>query len=303
MNVIQTNQLTKQFKDYTALDHIDFTVKEGEICAIIGKNGAGKSTLFKLLSNRFLSTEGTVQLFGKSSHEKQSVLPKISFLIEDPGFFDDFTARQNLEYFRLQEGIPDKKRIDEVLRIVELDFTGSKIYRHFSIGMKQRMGIALALLSNPDCMVLDEPTNGLDAEGITEIRHLLQRLNQEFEVTLVISSHILSELQLLATRFVFIDTGRVVADISREELADQTARKLILVISDPAKVAQLLERHFPDIEYQVLPDRSFEIVNHLNDRDQINSLLVQNGIRVSGMHMEEGKLEDYFFDLIGGDKQ
>lgn len=300
MNIIQTENLTKKFNNFTSLNKVNLTIEEGEICAIVGKNGAGKSTLFKLIANRFFPTEGSVQLFETSIANRQQVLPKISFMIENLGFFEDFTAKQNLDYYRMQEGVTDKKRVAEVLKIVGLASTGKKKFSEFSLGMKQRLGIALALLPNPDCIVLDEPTNGLDAQGITEIRQLLQRLNQEYGVTLVISSHILSELQLLATRFVFINEGQIIADLSQAELQNKASKKLRLQVNEPAKTAQLLERNFPSIHYHVLPDKTFQIFDYLTERDQMNYLLVQNEVLVSELHLEEGTLENYFLELIGG---
>lgn len=300
MNVIQTENLTKKFKDFTSINKVNLTIEEGEICAIVGKNGAGKSTLFKLIANRFFPTEGSIQLFETSIANRHQVLPKISFMIENTGFFEDFTAKQNLDYYRLQEGVADRKRVTEVLKIVGLEHTGKKKICEFSLGMKQRLGIALALLPNPDCIILDEPTNGLDAQGIKEMRQLFQRLNQEYGVTLVISSHILPELQLLATRFVFINNGQIIADLSQAELQNKASKKVRLQVNEPAKTAQLLERNFPDIHYQVLPDKTFEIFNYLNVRDQINQVLIQNEVLVLEMSLEEGSLENYFLELIGG---
>ena len=300
MNIIQTENLTKKFNQFTSIKNVNLTIEEGEICAIIGKNGAGKSTLFKLIATRFFPTEGTIQLFETSTKNRQQVLPKISFMIENLDFFDEFTAKQNLDYYRLQEGVIDKERVTEVLKIVGLETTGKKKFREFSMGMKQRLGIALTLLPNPDCIILDEPTNGLDAQGITEIRQLLQQLNQEYGVTLVISSHILSELQLLATRFIFINDGQIIADISQKELQKKASKRLRLCVNDSAKTAQLLERNFPNIHYHVLPDKTFELVDYLNERDQINRLLVQNEVLVLEMRLEEGSLENYFLELLGG---
>src|SRR5699024_3525811 len=190
-------------------------LRKGEICALIGKNGAGKSTFFKMLSGQLIPDSGDIHLFGKTSKEAISAKKRMGFMIESTAFFPDFTARQNLEYFRIQRGVPDKKRIYEVLQIVGLENQPKKRFGKYSVGMKQRLGIALCLLSSPDCLVLDEPINGLDAEGIMEIRKLLLQLNEEKQITIFISSHILTELQLLAKRFVFIKNGVIVEDVSK----------------------------------------------------------------------------------------
>src|SRR5690606_38764869 len=193
---IQTYRLTKKFKDVEVIKPLNFSLRKGEICALIGKNGAGKSTMLKLLASQILPTTGEIQLFGKSGKDLDYARKRMGFMIETPTFFPDFTAIQNLEYFRIQRGIADKKRIYTVLEIVGLANEKRKKFQDYSMGMKQRLGIALCLLSSPDCLILDEPINGLDVEGIMEIRKLLMKLNEENQITILISSHILTELKL-----------------------------------------------------------------------------------------------------------
>ena len=233
--IIQTYQLTKRFKEQEVIKSLDFLVKKGEICALIGKNGAGKSTLFKILSGQIMPTSGEIQLFGKSGKEIEDAKKRMGFMIETPTFFPDFTTVQNLEYFRIQRGVVDKKRIYEVLEIVGLENEKKKRFRDYSMGMRQQLGIALCLLSNPDCLVLDEPINSLDVEGIMEIRKLLKKLNQEKQVTIFISSHILTELKLLATRFVFIKNGVIVDDLSKETLEEKSRKQILLTVDDSVK--------------------------------------------------------------------
>ncbi len=183
-SIIQTYQLSKIFKDVNVIKPLDFTLKKGEICALIGQNGSGKSTLFKMIAGQIYPTTGNIMLFGKTGSVIPEARSRMGFLVEAPAFFPDFTATQNLEYYRIQRGVVDKHRVDEVLNIVNLTKEKKKRFKDYSVGMKQRLGIALCLLSSPDCLVLDEPINGLDAEGIREIRHLLIKLNEEKQITI-----------------------------------------------------------------------------------------------------------------------
>ena len=300
--IIQTYQLTKTFKQAEIIKPLDFSLRKGEICALIGQNGAGKSTFFKMLAGQLMPTAGDIQLFGKSGKEIAQAKRRFGFMIETPAFFPDFSATQNLEYFRIQRGIVEKKRIYEVLEIVGLANEKKKKFKDYSMGMKQRLGIALCLLSSPDCLVLDEPINGLDAEGIIEIRKLLLKLNQEKQITIFVSSHILTELQLLATRFVFIKNGVIVDDLSKESLEDKSRKQIQLTVDDTAKTAQLLEQAYADIQFKVLPNQVITIQNHVEYSGEINRLLIDNGVSVMEFRIEVLNLEEYFLELVGGNK-
>ncbi|KAB2331404.1 ATP-binding cassette domain-containing protein [Bacillus mesophilum] len=300
--VIQTYQLMKKFKNETVLKPLDFTLKKGEICALIGKNGAGKSTFFKILAGQQMPSSGEIHLFGKSGRELEKAKRRIAFMVETPAFFPDFTAVQNLEYFRIQRGIVDKRRVYEVLEIVGLKQEKKKRFRDYSMGMKQRLGIALCLLGNPDCLVLDEPINGLDVEGIMEIRQLLKKLNQENQITILISSHILTELNLLANRFVFIKNGVIVEDLSKVLLEEKSKKQILITVDDSAKAVQLLERANADIQLKVLPDHEIAIQNHVENSGKLNRLLVENGVMVKQFSIKTLDLEEYFLGLVGGDQ-
>lgn len=300
-NIIQTYQLTKSFKDATIIKPLDLSLQKGEICALIGQNGSGKSTLFKMLAGQLHPTAGDIHLFGKTGSDVAYARSRMGFLVETPVFFPDFTASQNLEYFRIQRGVVEKKRVDEVLEIVSLTKEKRKRFKDYSMGMKQRLGIALCLMSSPDCLVLDEPINGLDAEGIREIRNLLVKLNQEKQMTIFISSHILTELQLLATRFMFIKNGVIVEDISKDSLQEKSRKQLQLTVDDPAKTARLLEQKYADIRFKVLPNQLITIHNHVECSGDINRLLLDNGVSVSEFRIETRNLEEYYLELVGGD--
>lgn len=301
--IIQTHQLTKTFKEEEVIKPLDFSLRKGEICALIGKNGAGKSTFFKMLAGQLMPTSGDIHLFGKSGKEMAQAKRRIGFMIETPVFFPDFTATQNLEYFRIQRGVVEKKRIYEVLQIVGLTNQKKKRFKEYSMGMKQRLGIALCLLGNPDCLVLDEPINGLDAEGIMEIRKLLLKLNQEKQITILVSSHILTELQLLAKRFMFIENGVIVDDLSKESLDNKSRKQIQLKVDDPAKTARLLEQTYADIEYKTLPDHIITIQNHIEEGGEINRLLIDNGVLVKEFRIETLNLEEYFLGLVAGNEK
>ncbi|WP_339285650.1 ABC transporter ATP-binding protein [Oceanobacillus sp. FSL K6-3682] len=298
--VIQTYTLTKKFKQDEVIKPLDFSVEKGEICALIGKNGAGKSTIFKMLSGQLTPTTGEIYLFGKSGKDMIQAKRRMGFMIETPVFFPDFTAIQNLEYFRIQRGVAEKKRINEVLEIVGLANQKKKKFGEYSMGMKQRLGIALSLLSSPDCLVLDEPINGLDAEGIMEIRRLLIQLNQEKQITILISSHILTELQLVATRFVFIKNGVIVEDVSKQLLNEKSRKQIHLKVDDTGKTAQLLERAYEDIQYKSVPDQIITIQNHIEKAGEINRLLIKNDVLVMEFRVEALNLEEYFLGLVEG---
>src|SRR5699024_8896604 len=258
--MIQTYQLTKTFKEDEVIKTLDFSLRKGEICALIGKNGAGKSTFFKMLAGQLFPTSGDIHLFGKSGEGMIQARKRMGFMIETPEFFPDFTATQNLEYFRIQRGVVEKKRIYEVLQIVGLTDQKRKRFKDYSMGMKQRLGIALCLLGSPDCLVLDEPINGLDAEGIREVRTLLLKLNQE--------------RQLLAKRFASIKNGDNVDHVSKESLDDKSRKQIQLKVDDPAKTARLLEQTYEDIDYKVLPDHMVIIQNYIEASGEINRHLI-----------------------------
>lgn len=296
--IIETKQLSKQFKKEQVITSLDFVLNEGEICALIGKNGAGKSTLFKMLAGQILPTSGEVYLFGKSGDTLSDSKKRMGFMIESPAFFQDFTAVQNLEYFRRQRGVTEKNSIHEVLELVGLTNQKKKRFNAYSMGMKQRLGIALCLLSSPDCLVLDEPINGLDTEGIMDIRNLLLKLNQEHHITILVSSHILTELQIIADRFVFMKDGAIVEDVLKEALDKKSKKQVCIYVDDTAKAAQILERTYPTIHYQVMPQQLIIVYNYIHEAGNINRLLVDHDVLVTEFRIESTKLEEYFLDLV-----
>lgn len=295
--VIETNNLTKKYKDQYALKDCSIKVEKGDIYGIVGKNGAGKSTLLKLISGISLPTSGDIKIFGQSNLETQR--KKMAAIVENPSLFGDLSARENLEYFRIQRGIPDKNKIDQVLNLVDLGDVGKKQVKKFSVGMKQRLALALALMSNPEILILDEPTSGIDPAGIVQIRKLLQKLAKEEGVTILISSHILAELANLATKVVIIDKGEIKEELSLEDLYEKSSAYLELKTSDPARTVAILEKDFKIKNYEVLPEGQIKVLEGLDQVEEIVKKLVGENIGVSKVLKEHKSLEDYYINLTG----
>lgn len=297
--VLQTKQLTKRYRDFTALDRADMTVYRGDIYGLIGRNGAGKTTMMKLVTGLTEQTEGEYSLFGKTGSAAEKEKRRIGCLIENPAFFGSMTAYQNLRYYCFQKGITDLKQIDEALELVELTDVKDKKYRKFSLGMKQRLGIAFAVLDNPDLIILDEPVNGLDPIGISKLRDIFRKLSQERGITLIISSHILSELYAVANRFLFIDKGRVLKEVTKQELDLECSRCIVLKTDDTKKTATILESKLNITDYKVIDSGEIRIYDESAKPEQLNKVLVQNDVSISGIGESGVSLEDYFKQLVG----
>ncbi|MBR1390867.1 MAG: ATP-binding cassette domain-containing protein [Lachnospiraceae bacterium] len=301
--VLQTTKLCKRYKNFAALDHVDLTVYRGDIYGLIGRNGAGKTTIMKIATGLASPSEGTYALFGKTGAEADKQKTRIGCLIENPAFFGNLTAYENLRYYCYQKGITDLKQIDEALDLVQLTDVKNKKFRKFSLGMKQRLGIAFAMLDNPDLVILDEPINGLDPIGINELRSTFLRLNQERGITLIISSHILTELYAVANRFLFIDKGRVLAEITKEELDLACSRCLVIKTDNTRQTATVLEDQLHITDYKVIDSGEIRVYEETVKPDELNKVLIQNGVNISGIFESGVSLEDYFKQLIEEEAQ
>ena len=297
--VLQTKQLTKRYRNFTALDHADMTVYREDIYGLIGRNGAGKTTMMKLVTGLTEQTEGEYSIFGKTGSAAEKEKRRIGCLIENPAFFGNLTAYQNLRYYCYQKGITDLKQIDEALELVQLTDVRNKKFRKFSLGMKQRLGIAFAVLDNPDLVILDEPINGLDPIGISELRDTFRKLSQERGITLIISSHILSELYAVANRFLFIDKGRVLKEVTKQELDLECSRCLVVKTDDTKKTATILESKLSITDYKVIDSEEIRIYDGSAKPDILNKVLIQNDVSISGIYESGVSLEDYFKQLVG----
>lgn len=299
--VIQTNELTKNYGKIAALDHVNLEVKRGQIYGLVGRNGAGKTTLLRLLTGQAFKSEGELSLFGATSEEEIAKQRKnIGAIIEIPSFYPGLSAKQNLEYYRIQRGIPGIQCVEEALREVDLLDAKDKKYKGFSLGMKQRLGLALALMNKPDLLLLDEPINGLDPFGIIEIRKLLLRLNVEKKITIVISSHILSELENLVTDYGFINEGKLIKQISAKQLERECTRFLEIKVNEVEKMTALIEQKLGCTNYKVTPDQKIILYEYMDRPYVISELAVKEGIQLLDLHVSEINLEKYFMQLVGG---
>ncbi len=296
--VIETTQLTKSYGSVAALEHVNLHVKKGSIYGLIGDNGAGKSTMFKLLAGHALPTSGELQLLG--SHEGKDLnraRKHMGFMIEQPGFFPNMTVEKTLEYYRIQKGVPDRKKAEEMLYLTRIDHKRKSKCKTLSLGQKQRLGLAIAMIGEPAVLILDEPINGLDPSGIIEFRNLLHRLNEEKNVTLLLSSHILTELEQLATTYGFLDNGRLIEEIPAKDLMEKCSDCIEIKVSDAAKYAALLEKSFPEESYTVLPDSAIRITKPKKELEIYGRLASENAISIIGMGRLQSSLEDYYMNL------
>lgn len=300
--VLQATKLCKNYRNFTALDHVDMTVYRGDIYGLIGRNGAGKTTAMKIFTGLADKSGGEFEIFQKKGPEAEREKRRIGCLIENPAFFGGLTAWQNLKYYTLQKGITDRAQIDEALNLVGLSEVKNKKFRKFSLGMKQRLGIAFALLDNPDLIILDEPINGLDPIGISELRDTFRRLNAERGITFIISSHILSELYLTATRFLIIDRGRVLKELTKEELDLACMRCIAIKTTDTKSAAAVIEREGNVTDYKIIDSGEIRIYQKGVSSEEMNRLLVKNDVNVSSIAETGISLEDYFKTLVEEEK-
>ena len=299
MAVIQTMGLSKRYKNRWAVDHLDLQVEQGDIYGFIGRNGAGKSTTLKLLCGLARPTMGEILLFGKPVRDPVA-RRRVGALIEQPGLYPDLSGRENLRLYAGLLGLDSPERqTDEVMEIMGLSPGEKKPVRHYSMGMKQRLGVGLALLGGPDLLLLDEPINGLDPEGIRQMRDLLLRLNRERGLTILISSHILGELSKIATRYGIIQQGRLVEQLTAGELEQKCTDYLHIKADQPQKAAALLEQQLHLTRWEMRPEGELRIYETADAR-AVGQLLAQAGIAVEEMGLHRQDLEGYFLERMGG---
>ena len=299
--ILKTYNITKKYGNQVAINNVNMTIRKGEIYGFIGQNGAGKTTLIRLITGLIHKTGGEIELLGATGEaELNKSRTMIGSLIETPSFYTNMTARENLEVSRLVRNIPGKKCIDEVLELVGLKDVEKKKVKNFSLGMRQRLGIANALMGNPKLLILDEPINGLDPMGIVEIRELLKKINKEKDMTILISSHILSELSELATTYGIISNGKLIEEITAEELAEKCRQYIDLKVDDTSRAVTLLERELGISDYEVLEDKKIKVFSNLENVGEVNSILSKSGVIVQSISIKGENLEEYFMNKIGG---
>ena len=299
--VLKTYNITKKYGEQLAVDNVNMTIKKGDIYGFIGQNGAGKTTLIRLITGLIHKSGGEIELLGANEeNELNKARTMVGSLIESPSLYTNMTARENLEVSRLVRNIPGKKCIDEVLELVGLKDVEKKKVKNFSLGMRQRLGIANALMGNPKLLILDEPINGLDPMGIVEIRELLKKINKEKDMTILISSHILSELSELATTYGIISNGKLIEEITAKQLSEKCRQYIDLKVDDTARAVILLERELGRSDYEVLEDSNIKVFSNLDNVGEVNSLLSRSGIIVESISVKGENLEEYFMNKVGG---
>lgn len=293
--ILQTDDLTKQYGDFTALDHVSLTLNQGDIYGLIGRNGAGKTTFFKCVMGLIKPTSGKVAICGETSNLNAS-RQKMGFMI-NPSFFPYLNPKENLTYLCDVKGVRVKGEVERLLNLVELDGI-KKPFKEFSLGMKQRLGIAGALLGSPPIVMLDEPINGLDPQGIIDIRNIIKSVHAETNTTFIISSHILSELDLVATQFGFIDHGVLLKEITHTDLHEHTKKMLVVEVNDALRAQYALQS--VGIHDLTLNANKLYLSSHLDRSNEINRILVNSDVEVYDLHRKENTLEEYFMHLVGG---
>ena len=296
--ILETRSLSKHYGRFKALDGMNMHVPKGAIYGLVGKNGAGKTTLIRLICGLQEPSSGSFTLYGTENRDKAIVRARrrMGAVVETPSLYPDMTAEDNLKMQYRVLGLPSFEGIGALLSLVGLENTGRKKARNFSLGMKQRLGIAVALAGDPDFLVLDEPVNGLDPQGIIEIRELILKLNRERQISVLISSHILDELSRLATHYGFIDSGRMVKEISAEEL-DTVCRKCVrLVVSDVKPLGRVLDSM--GIEYNILSPTQADVFARVNLSGLVNALAKENCELIAAQERDES-LESYYVNLVG----
>ncbi len=300
--IIQTKNLTKQYGLQKSVDNLNIHVKRGRIYGLLGRNGAGKTTTMKMLLGLTVPTSGTVHIFGENMQtQSQEVLPRIGSLIESPGFYPNLTATENLRIFATLRGVPNRNAIKDALDLVGLPYKDKKLFSQYSLGMKQRLAIALAVMHDPELLILDEPINGLDPIGIAEVRSFIRELCDARGKTILISSHILSEISLLADDVGIIDHGTVLEEESLEELEQKSSKHIHFTVSNAAQAARVLERDFQENHFSILDDHNIQLYNLTLPIGKIVTAFVANGLEVTEAHSCEESLEDYFRRVTGGE--
>ena len=300
-NVLELRSLNKRYGNNVAVNRADLSIAQGEIYGLVGLNGAGKTTIIRMISAQTIPTAGEIVLFGATGERALSRMrARTGVMVETPSFYPYLSALDNLEYYRLQRGIPGKHVAEEALESVGLANTGKKKFKHFSLGMKQRLGLGLALMNRPDLLLLDEPINGLDPEGIVEFRNILLDLSRQRQTTILISSHILPELSNLATCYGFIDKGVMLEEISAKALREKCRACLELQVDDASKASLVLERTLGAQDYEVLPGNVIRLYGCLDRPEQVTQALIQAGVSLRAAENKGANLEDYFLSLIGG---
>lgn len=297
--VLSTSSLTKQYKKQRAVDNVSLHIAKGQIYGFIGRNGAGKTTFLKMVSGLADPTEGEISLFGQSGNKRRQVLSRIGTLIEEPGLYPGMTAYDNLKLKCMCVGIKKEGYIEDILRMIGLENAGKKKIRNYSLGMRQRLGIGIALVGEPDLLVLDEPINGLDPQGMAEVRDIILKLQKEKDMSILIASHILSELSKVATNYGIIHEGKLIKELSGDEIAQACGEHIEIRLSNPKAAIPVLDM-MGLTEYRVTDNQTIRIFECLDQSGKINMELVKSNIQINSITVSGESIDDYFLNLTGG---
>lgn len=297
--LLSTQGLTKQYGRQKAVDHIDIHIKKGAIYGFIGRNGAGKTMTLKMISGLARPTDGEIIMFGYRGGGLKNIRSRVSCLIEAPGVYGNLSAYDNLKIKCKLFGIQEKSYIPEILEMVGLNHVGKKKVKHYSLGMKQRLGIGLTLVGDPDLLLLDEPINGLDPQGIVEVRDTILRLNEERNMTILVSSHILEELSKIATHYGIIHNGSLLQEMTKEELMKRCSERIEICLDEPKRAVPVLDE-MGFTNYQIVDKERIHIFERLEESAGLNMELAKAGILVREIRITSEELEDYFLNLTGG---
>lgn len=296
--VIKLRDISKKRGQTEILNHLNMTVYQNDIYGFIGQNGAGKSTTMKIIMSLIKETQGQLELF--DSLDNQINRSRIGAIIENPAFYPYMTAYENLKYYVQYKGIVEINSIEKVLKMVGLENVRKKKYKNYSLGMKQRLGLALALINNPDLLILDEPLNGLDPQGIVELREILSHLNKKYGITMLISSHILDELEMIATRYGFIHQGQMIEEITAEKLQEKLKKYISLDVENIGLASITLEQKLHTENFKVMDDHTIYLYDFVNESSQVATTLIQEGVILNKMNISNVSLENYYLSLIKG---
>lgn len=297
--LLQTFCLTKQYGRQKAVDDLNLNIERGSIYGLIGRNGAGKTTFMKMISGLATPTSGDIKLFGRELDSSPSQQNRIGALIEAPGIYDDMTAFDNMKMKAIAMGVYNKEKIIELLTLVGLADTGKKKSGKFSLGMKQRLGIAMSMIGTPDLLILDEPINGLDPQGIMEIRNVISKLNCEYGITIIISSHILDELARIATHYAIINAGKLVLELPKEELMAKCT-ECIDIKADAIKEICMVLEELGINDYEVYESGAMRVNNCCDRVGEINMKIAERGISIKSISVQQESLEEFFVNITGG---
>lgn len=300
--MIETNNLVKSYKEQAAVDHVNLHIRKGSIYGLLGRNGAGKTTIMKMILGLTKATSGEISIMGKSlkNHEHE-MYARIGVMLDTLSFYPNLTATENLQVFAKLRGTISRSAVGDALEIAGLPFADKKRFSEFSLGMKQRMGFANAIMHDPELLILDEPSNGLDPVGIVEMRKYIKMLSEEKGKTILISSHILSEIALLADDIGILHNGKLLEESSYAELQSRNRQYILLQVSSAGAASRVLEQQFHTADYIVEDENTLRLFNVSHSAAELNKVLLQNKVSVMGLQTSYESLEDYFKKITGGD--